>query len=137
MRLTILFDAPYWIGLLEVERDGCLYAAQHIFGAEPSDQEVHEFVNRDLLRLQASMTIGIPIEQQVAQKHLNPKRAQREVRQQLAEQGISSKAQEAMRIQLEQNKRQSIQVSREQRETLREYKRDIAREKAKARHKGR
>ena len=63
MRLTVLFDTPYWIGLSEVERDGCLYVARHIFGAEPSDAEVSEFVQRDLLTLQARMTVGVPIEQ--------------------------------------------------------------------------
>jgi hypothetical protein len=137
MRLTILFDSPYWIGLLEVERDSCLYAARYIFGAEPSDAEVCEFVKRDLLNLQARMTVGVPIDQHVEQSRPNPKRVQREVRQQIAEQGIPSKAHEAMRLQIEQNKQQFAQVSREERDALREHKREIAREKAKARHKGR
>ena len=137
MRLTILFDSPYWIGLLELERDGYLYAARYIFGAEPGDAEVCQFVQRDLLKLQARMTVGIPIEHRVEQPRPNPKRVQREVRQQIAEQGIPSKAHEAMRLQIEQNKQQLTQVSREQRDALREYKREIAREKAKARHRGR
>ncbi len=55
----------------------------------------------------------------------------------MAEQDITSKAQEAMRLQIEQNKHESVQMSREQREALRLYKREIVRKKAKARHKGR
>ena len=137
MRLTILFDAPYWIGLLEVERDGCPCAAWHIFGAEPSDADVFEFVQRDLLTVQARMTVGVPIEQRTRELHSNPKRVQRKIRQQMAEQEIPGKAQEAMRLQIEQNKHESVQVSREQREALRRYKREIVRKKAKARHKGR
>ena len=100
MRLTILFDSPYWIGLLEDERDGLLYAARYIFGAEPSDQEVYQFVLHDLLSLTAQMTVGIPFEQNL-QRHVNPKRMQREVRRELAQAGITSKAQEAMRLQIE------------------------------------
>ena len=136
MRLTILFDSPYWIGLLEVERDGCLYAARHIFGSEPSDQEVYQFVQRDLLQLQARMTTGVRVDQDGAYRRLNPKRVQREVRQQIAEEGIPNKAHEAMRLQIEQNKFQSTQVSREQRDALREHKREVAREKLRARHRG-
>src|SRR5579859_8124629 len=102
MRLTVLFDSPYWIGLLEMERDGCLYAARHIFGSEPSNQEVYEFVQRDLLALQTRMTVGI-LTALPPDRPKNPKRMQREVRRQIAAVGISSKAHEAMRVQIEQN----------------------------------
>jgi hypothetical protein len=136
MRLTVLFDSPYWIGLLEVERDGSLYAARHIFGSEPSNQEIYEFVQRDLLALQKRMTVGL-LTAMAADKHHNPKRAQREVRRQVAESGITSKAHEAMRLQIEQNKQQAIQHHRQQREVDKTYKREIARAKAKARHRGR
>ncbi|MEP7287164.1 MAG: YjdF family protein [Chloroflexota bacterium] len=135
MRLTILFDAPYWVGILEVERDNYLYAARYIFGAEPSDQEVYEFVQRDLLALLAHMTTGLPIDS-IIEQQVNPKRAQREVRKQIAQQGITSQAHDAMRLQIEQNKQSASIVNREQREALREYKRDVARAKAKARHRG-
>ena len=123
--------------MLEVERDGCLYAARHIFGAEPSDAEVCEFIQRDLFALQARMTVGIPIEQAAITRHPNSKRVQREVRQQIAQQDMPSKAHEAMRLQIEQNKRQSVQFSRERREALRDRKHEIERNKAKARHRGR
>ena len=135
MRLTVLFNDPYWIGVLEVERDHCLYAATHIFGPEPSDQVVYEFVSRDLLALQARMTLGVPIEAS-RERHTSPKRVQREVRKQVAQQGIASKAQEAMRLQIEQDKQSRHQTSREQREAVREHKREIARARAKAKHRG-
>ncbi len=60
MRLTILFNDPYWIGLLEVERDGSLYTAIHSFGAEPGDPELYGFVVHHLALLQARMTVGSP-----------------------------------------------------------------------------
>ena len=136
MKLTVLFDAPYWVGVLEVERDGRLYVAKHIFGAEPSDQVVYEFVQHDLLALQARMIASVPIEESQQERHLNPKRVQREVRRELAMPGISTKSQEVMRLQLEQNKQERQIVNREARDELRDYKREVAREKAKAKHRG-
>ncbi|MFN8373915.1 MAG: YjdF family protein [Anaerolineae bacterium] len=135
MKLTILFDPPYWVGVLEEERDGFLYAARYIFGAEPSDQEVLEFVQHELSALQAHMTRGIPLEQKV-QKAVNPKRVQREIRREIAQQGISTKAQEAMRLQIESNKAQRKQTSRAEREAERERQYQLSREKARQKHRG-
>lgn len=136
MRLTILFAPPYWVGILEIERDNCLFAARHIFGAEPSDQEVHAFVLSGLMPLCARMQIGIPAPHTEAHP-MNPKRQQRVIRNQLLQTSISTKAQEAIRLQIEQNKRFSHERSREDREALQKHKRVVARAKAKARHKGR
>jgi len=83
MRLTILFDTPYWVGVLEIERDGLLSVARHIFGADPSEQEVYEFVQRDLLKLQDRMTVGVPVDG-AEHRHINPKRLQREIKRDLA-----------------------------------------------------
>jgi hypothetical protein len=135
MRLTILFDAPYWIAVLEVERENILYAARYIFGAEPSDQEVYEFVQRDLLALQTRMTAGVAVTE-AQYRHVNPKRVQREIRRQLAQPAISTKAQDAMRLQIEQNKHNAVQKSRLERKAQRDRKRELSREKAKAQHRG-
>jgi hypothetical protein len=113
MQLTILFDAPYWIGLLEVEREHCLYVARYIFGAEPSDQLVYEFVQRDLLALLTSMTAGLPVDGAPAARRINPKRALREARRAVAPQGLATQSQEALRLQLEQNKQARETTSRE------------------------
>ena len=137
MRLTILFDDPYWIGLLEMERDGRLFAARHIFGAEPSDAEVYEFVQRELLALQAQMTVGVSLEKLPdTERRINPKRAFREARRAVAETGIGTKAQEAMKRQIEANQTVRIEQSKTERDAERERKRAIAVAKAKAKHRG-
>jgi hypothetical protein len=135
MRLTILFDSPYYVGLVEDERDGLLYAARQIFGAEPSDQLVYEFVQRDLLPLMRTMTVGVPVETRTTAR-VNPKRRLREVRRALAERGLTSAAHKAMRAQLEQNKQERQQDSRADREAHRQHVRAVAAEKARARHRG-
>lgn len=135
MTFTVFFDAPFWVGVLEEERDGLLYIARHIFGAEPSEQEVLEFVQRDFDSLWSQMTVGIEIEA-VRIHPINPKRAQREVRKTMAAAPLSTKAQEAMRVQIEHNKQERKIQSRANRDAEREYKRQVAREKAKAKHRG-
>jgi hypothetical protein len=135
MHLTILFDHPYWIGLLEDERDGCLYAARHIFGAEPSDQQVYEFVLREASILFARMTTGIAIES--GKKHaVGYKRMIREARRSIEDRGISMQAQAAIRQQIEANKQVRQQTSRAAREAERKRKREIARQKAQEKHRG-
>ena len=49
MYLTVYFDGQFWIGLVECADADRLQVARHIFGAEPSDNEVLEFVLSDLL----------------------------------------------------------------------------------------
>lgn len=136
MRLTIYFESLYWIGLLEEERDGLLYVGRHIFGAEPSDAEVYDFVLGEMVALQARMTVGVPVDSSET-RHINPKRMAREVRRELSQVGVVTRAQEAMRLQLEANKTEHKQQSRRERTALRDYKRMVAREKAKAKHRGR
>ncbi|MBI5928860.1 MAG: YjdF family protein [Chloroflexi bacterium] len=136
MKLTILFDSPYWIGLIEYENAGMLYVSRYIFGSEPANEEVHEFVLYHLADLLKSMTVGVAVETSPI-KRLSPKRVQREIRRELTQPGITSKSHEAMRLQIEQNKHLQSRHSREEREAEREHKRAIARAKAKARHRGR
>ena len=42
--LTILFEAPFWIGLYERSDNGKYEVCKITFGAEPKDYEVYEFL---------------------------------------------------------------------------------------------
>lgn len=51
---TIYFDGQFWCALIERCKDGKTYAGRHVFGAEPSNPEilnwmVHGFANVPLL----------------------------------------------------------------------------------------
>lgn len=44
IQVTILFQNPFWVGIFE-RQDASGYAvARQIFGTEPMDSELHEFV---------------------------------------------------------------------------------------------
>lgn len=136
MRFTVLFQAPYWVGILEDERAGLLYAGKTIFGAEPSDAEIYAFALscgfQDLLASLAGGVPVVPAEQGIA----NFKRRQRQVRRQLAEVEVASKAHEAIRLQLEQHKQERKVEQRAEREAEADRKWQLTRQKAKAKHRG-
>ena len=136
LRLTILFDAPYWVGLVEKCRDDRLYVARHVFGAEPSDTEIEAFVLRDLSALMRTMTVGLPSDGAASTRHTNPKRMQREIQRALLRADLPTRAQEAMRLQSEANSEERRKTGRAEREALQQHKRDVASAKAKARHRG-
>jgi hypothetical protein len=54
MQLVILFDEPFWIGLVLVEGPRETRVHRHVFGAEPTDPEVALFVRDELPRVVAA-----------------------------------------------------------------------------------
>ena len=134
--LTIFFEDPFWVGVVERQADGILQAARHLFGAEPAPTQVLEFVLYQMDRLIERSSAAIPIDA-AERRAVNPKRAAREAGKALAQRGSSTQSQEALRLQLEQNKQIHQLRSKAEREAAAAYKRQLKVEKAKARHRGR
>jgi hypothetical protein len=138
--LTVFFDDPWWVAVIEFEADGLYFAVRHLFGSsEPSGAEVYDFVRRDLARCLTERNGGEPVmaqDERPAIKALNPKRAARLAARASASQGISTKAQQAIKAQQEANKQEHRADARIKREQLADYKRQRAAAKAHARHRG-
>ena len=49
--LTVYFEDPWWVGVVEMEADGELRVARQVFGSEPPNELVHQFVLRELPRV--------------------------------------------------------------------------------------
>lgn len=131
--LTILFEAPFWIGLYE-RIDGDRYEVCKItFGAEPKDYEVYDFLLKNWHTLKFSPPVNTD---RIEERKVNPKRKQREINSQLQDRGIGTKAQQALKLQHEQNKLERKTKSREQREAEKERQYILRQEKKKAKHKG-
>ncbi len=135
MKLTILFNGQFWEGVVESNQDGCLKAGRHVFGSEPKDSEVLDFVNHMALKLLERSTSSV--EMSVVEKKVNPKRLSREVAKEMSVRGVSTKAQEAIQLELELQKKEKKVQSKAEKEEEKEQKRLIARQKAKERHRGR
>lgn len=132
--LTIMFEAPFWIGLYERYDDGKYEVCKITFGAEPKDYEVYDFLLKNWKKLKFSPQIKSEI---MEEKKINPKRLQREINNQLQDRGIGTKAQQALKLQHEQNKLERKTKSREQREAEKERQYALRQEKKKAKHRGR
>ena len=127
--LTILLEAPFWIGLYE-RIDGDRYEVCKItFGAEPKDYEVYDFLLQNWRTLKFSPPLKAD---RIEERKINPKRMQREINNQLQDRG-----QQALKLQHEQNKLERKTKSREQREAEKERQYALRQEKKKAKHRGR
>jgi hypothetical protein len=134
--LTVYFDDPWWVGVIACEEAGTLRAYRHIFGSEPSGEEVLAFILRDFLPLTSRPVVGLPGDAKALLRR-NPKRAAREAARQTAERGISTKAQEALRVAREAEAQTRQATSRAERERAAEQRRAQTRARARARHRGR
>ena len=106
MTLTVYFEEGFWHGLFEQEYAQSYRVCRVTFGAEPSTQELLDFLNRYYHRLQFSPSIRV----KEKTKSVSPKRLQRQAKkEQLASR--SSKSQEALKLQFEEQ-RKIAQVKR-------------------------
>ena len=131
-RLTVLFEEPFWIGFYERLDGGRYEVCKILFGVEPKDYEVYDF----LLQNWSCLRFSPSIEADVTEAHrVNPKRMQRQVSRELTS-GIGTKAQQALKLQQAEGKQARQTRSREQREAEAQQKFDLRQEKRRQKHKG-
>ena len=131
VRLTVFFEEPFWVGVFE-RRDGSgLSVSRVVFGAEPKDAEVWDFVLHGYYGLHFSPSVDAP----VRERAINPKRMQRQARRQTQSAGVGTKSQQALQLQREQMKTERHQFTREQ--LLAEQERQFALRQLKRREKHR
>lgn len=136
IQATIFFEKKYWVGTFErTDKEG--YAvARHIFGAEPADQEVYEFVLHHL----QDLPFGSPKEFTLEIRRMNPKRVQREVRREMERAKELSKpstfAQDYMREELEKKKLEKKKIGAAEKRARQEAQFQLRQEKKKEKHRG-
>ena len=96
---TVLFQPPFWVGILERWDEEGYSAAKVTFGAQPTDAQIYEWIGREWHRLRPSPAAE---GDRPAAERKNPKRAQREARAATQARGIGTRAQEALSRQREQ-----------------------------------
>ncbi|WWR16096.1 YjdF family protein [Lachnospiraceae bacterium JLR.KK008] len=132
-KLTVFFEAPFWVGVFERVSDGKLAVCMVTFGAEPKDYEVYDFVLKNYYRLRFSPAVATDVKE----AGRNPKRIQREVRKQVQNTGIGTKSQQALKLQQEQLKTERKIVSRKRREVEKQRQFELKQQKRKEKHRGR
>ena len=131
-KLTVYFEEPFWVGVFERIEDGKLSVAKVIFGAEPKDYEVQQYIQK----YYASLKFSPAVDTVVRDIKRNPKRMQREAKRQMQETGIGTKSQQALKLQQEQNKQERKTRSREKKEAEEQRMFEIKQEKKREKHKG-
>ncbi len=133
IKLNVVFQETFWIGLFEKVYDGKYQVSKVVFGAEPKDYEVYDFVLKNFYNLRFSNHLCI---ENGKKSRINPKRYQRKIKKELENRGISTKAQLAMQLQYEENKVERKVVSREEKEEEKQKKFNLRQQKKNDKHRG-
>ena len=131
--LTVFHDGQFWVGLAEHVEDGTYGAARIVFGAEPSDEEILQFVISRWAEL--AFFGDEPAEARKPAK--NPKRRAREAARALKRPAMGTKAQQALARQREAMKRESARARSQRRADEAEARFEQRKQKRKQKHRGR
>ena len=129
--LTVYFEDGFWYGLFEQVYRETYQVCRVIFGQEPKDDEILEFLQTQFTQL--SFSPEAIVKQHVKIK--NPKRLQRMVKKQV-NQKVSSKSKELLQLQYEERKKISKHQSSVQKQLLKQEKFERKQQKRREKHKG-
>ena len=134
IKLTVYFEDPFWVGIFERSIDEKLSVCKVVFGAEPKNNEIFDFVLNRYSKLKYSPEI---LYEKAFKEKVNPKRVQRDVKKQLNNNGVGTKSQQALKLQQEQNKTIKKMKTKEQKELEKEKLYSLKQQKKREKHKGR
>ncbi len=132
LKLTILFEEPFWVGIPE-KWDENYKVAKVIFGSEPRDSEIYEFILSKYYNIKFSIAKD---EEIFYDKKINPKRLQRKIKEEVKNKGIGTKAQQALKEELKTNKLQRKASKKEKKELNEKIKFQLKQEKKKDKKRG-
>ena len=130
--LTVYHDGQFWVGLAEHVEDGRYGAARIVFGAEPSNEEILQFVTSKWEKLSF---FGDKVTE-TSKPAKNPKRRAREAAKALKRPAVSTRAQQALANQRETMKRESAQARSQRRADEAEARFEQRKLKRKQKHRG-
>jgi hypothetical protein len=134
IKLTVYFDEPFWVGVFERREFGRLETARVVFGAEPKDYEICEYIRLHYNQLVFGPPLGTEITES---RRINPKRMQRKIRQEVSAVGIGTKAQQAIKLEREAGKAKRRSLQKACREAREKQKFELRQAKKKAKRRGR
>ena len=134
MSVTILvyFDDPFYAILVERREDGRLSVARQLVGAEPSEIEVLEWVQREFPRLRFSPAVEDATRSPMA---VNPKRRQRQAAREIGA-SVGTRSQQALQLDRELCAAQRKTDRREREAEKAERRFRLRQQKKKDRHRG-
>lgn len=132
-KLTVFFDAPFWVGIFERSYGGYYEVCKVTFGAEPKDFEVYNFILKNLSKLPFSESTDDHPE---TAKKINPKRFRREIYREVENSGPGTKAQNALKLERESKKLEKNKALKLRNDQEKDEKFQLRQQKKKEKHKG-
>lgn len=130
--LTVYHDGQFWIGLAEHVEDGTYGVACIVFGTEPSDEEILQFVTGKWAKLSFFGDEAT----ETSKPAKNPKRRAREAAKALRPPAMSTKAKQALANQRETMKQESARARSQRRADEAEARFEQRKLKRKQKHRG-
>ncbi|MFB6890835.1 YjdF family protein [Kitasatospora sp. NPDC056327] len=136
---SVFFDDPFWVGVLEIADHGGVRAARHVFGSEPGNAELLDFVRRDFGRLldTALAAPGTAVGGRPAQRPPNPKRLARRAAKEQAARPLSTAAEAALAKAHEESGNLNRAATKRRAAEAAQERREAARRQARQRRRGR
>ena len=132
-KLTVFFEESFWVGVFERISDEKLSVCKVTFGAEPKDYDVYDFIQKNYYKLKFSPAVDVTVKKVAS----NPKRSQRNAKNQVQSIGIGTKSQQALQLQREEMKTERKKISKEQKEAEQKQMFELKQQKRKEKHRGR
>ena len=130
--LTVYHDGHFWVGLVEHVEDGRYGVARIVFGAEPSNEEILQYVTSKW----AKFAFFGDDSTEASKPAKNPKRRAREAAKALKQPAMSTKAQQALANQRETMKRESAHTRSRRRAEEADARFERRKLKRKQKHRG-
>lgn len=130
--LTVYHDGQFWVGLAERVEDGTYGVARIVFGAEPSNEEILQFITSKW----AKLTFSGDEPAEASRPAKNPKRRAREASRALKQPAMGTKAQQALASRREAMKRESVRARSQRRADEAEARFEQRKLKRKQKHRG-
>lgn len=130
--LTVFFEEPFWVGVFERIEDGKLSVAKVVFGSEPTDAQILEFVCEHYFELEFSPAVETVVKRETR----NPKKRIRDAKKIQKNVGIGTKSQQALKQQQEQKKQERKTISKEQKLAEQKILFELKQQQKKEKHRG-
>ena len=133
IKVTVLMENAFWVGIFEREEILGYATTRHVFGKEPTDPELYQFVSEHFYELnftEPQKEIKLII------KRKNFKRMTREVRKEMSAVGgvKMTRSQEVLKDELEKNKKERKTLSAKQKQLEKDRQFQLKQEKKKERY---
>lgn len=132
MELNVFFEEAFWIGIFYLNDGSERFVEKVVFGAEPKDGEVYNYV----LFHSQNLSFKAAYQVKIKSKSKNPKRVLRIIKKQSSNLAIGTKSMQALKKQYEQSKHESKINQNRLKKDKKEYLFQLKQERRKAKKKG-